>query len=161
MLNKLLLPHHWKLVGLALTLLSLPAGFYMLFTDTYEWWPVTLPAFVEKIFWVDYAVIGNSTKVKVLYLFDEAVVVTLLAGLALLGFSREKVEDEWIEKIRLESLQWAILLNTALLALFTIFVHGFPFFTVMTVNMFTPLLIFVARFHYILYLKPRLIRQPA
>jgi hypothetical protein len=41
-----------------------------------------------------------------------------------------------------------------LLLLFTLFTYGSPYLTVMTFNMFTPLIIFVGRFYYILRIKP-------
>jgi hypothetical protein len=55
--------------------------------------------------------------------------------------------------MRLESLQWAIYGNTLILVLCIAFIHGFLFLDVMIYNMFTPLLIFVLRFHWLLVWK--------
>ena len=69
----------------------------------------------------------------------------------MVGFSKEKQEDEFIAEVRLNSLLWAVAVNYILLLLAFIFVYGTPFLQVMIYNMFTILVIFIARFHYILY----------
>jgi hypothetical protein len=75
----------------------------------------------------------------------------IIVGGLLLGFSKEKKEDEFIAKLRLQSLLWAVLVNYTLLLLTFVLVYGMAFFTVMVYNMFTVLLLFIARFNYILY----------
>ncbi|MFN4146363.1 MAG: hypothetical protein ACK4GN_11110 [Runella sp.] len=73
-----------------------------------------------------------------------------------MGFSREKIEDEWVAKVRLESLQWGVLINAILLILFTLLIYGPDYFTVLYINMFSALVLFVIRFNTILYVKPYL-----
>lgn len=121
--------------------------------DGGEYLMVTLPDWMNRFIWADNGFFSSNGPTK-LALLDELISLALLAGLLLLAFSREKVEDEWIQQVRLESFQWAILVNTILLMLFVIFTHGFPFLNVMVYNMFTPLLIFVGRFYYLLRIKP-------
>jgi hypothetical protein len=77
--------------------------------------------------------------------------VLFLIGAMLTAFSKEKREDEYIEKLRLSSLLWAVWVNYLLLLMAFIFVYGFAFLNVMIYNMFTILIIFIARFNYILY----------
>ena len=157
MKNTLLLPHRWKTPGWILTLPAFVAGLYFLFIEeNFDRLCLAVPDWARHILWIEEFPFGNSgDKNQVtLCLLDELIAVCLLVGLLLLAFSKEKVADEWIQRVRLESLQWAILINTVLLMLFTVFMHGTPFLTVMTFNMFTPLLIFVGRFYYILRLKP-------
>jgi hypothetical protein len=67
------------------------------------------------------------------------------------GFSKEKREDEFIEKIRLSSLLWAVWVNYGLLTLGFLFFFNMAFIYVMVYNMFTVLIIFIVRFNYILY----------
>ena len=67
------------------------------------------------------------------------------------GFSKEKREDEFIAKLRLSSLLWAVWVNYVLLLFAFLFVYGTSFLTVMIYNMFTVLIIFIVRFNYILY----------
>lgn len=82
---------------------------------------------------------------------DELIVVGLAVGLIMIAFSKEKTEDEFVARVRLESLQWAVLVNAVILILCTIFIYGGTYFTVMVFNMFTPLIFFIGRFHYVLY----------
>jgi hypothetical protein len=154
MKNNLLLPHRWRIVGWMLTLPALAAGIYSMTLDDMNYLKATLPNWATSLMWVgDYIESQPNSPIEI-YLLEEAISVGLLVGLWLLGFSKEKIEDEWVQKVRLDSLQWAILANTALLLVFTLLVHGLPFLSVMIYNMFTPLLIFVGRFYYVLHLKP-------
>lgn len=152
MKNTLLIAHRWKIVGWILIVPSFLAGIYYLANDCPEGLMVTLPDWLSRILWIE-QFMSNRMPVT-LSLVDELISLSLMAGLLLLTFSREKTEDEWIQRVRLESLQWAVLVNSLLLSVFIICAHGTPFLTVMVYNMFTPLLIFVARFYYVLYLKP-------
>ncbi len=153
MKKNLLLSHRWKIPGWILTVPAFLAGLYFLFiNEDFELLCITVPEWSTHFLWIEQFM--QNDKPITLCLLDELISVCLLVGLLLLAFSKEKVEDEWIQRVRLESLQWAILINAVLLMLFTVFVYGSPFLTVMTFNMFTPLLIFVGRFYYILRLKP-------
>jgi hypothetical protein len=82
---------------------------------------------------------------------DEILSFTLIIGGLLIGFSKLKVEDEMISKIRYESLVWATYLNYALFLLFTLLVYGISFLNVLFYNTFTLLLFFIIRFHYMIY----------
>ncbi|MFN3488148.1 MAG: hypothetical protein ACK4YV_03405, partial [Emticicia sp.] len=91
--------------------------------------------------------------VSVFNFTDEIAVIGSIVGLLLIAFSKVKVEDEYVSQIRLESLQWAIYLNFALLIIATLLVYGLAYYMVAIYNMVTPLLFFVIRFHYILFFK--------
>lgn len=82
---------------------------------------------------------------------DELATIGVVIGLLLIGFSREKVEDEMIQKLRLESLQWSVYINYLLLMIATLFVYDAAFFMVMIYNMFTILLVFIVRFRWFLH----------
>lgn len=79
-------------------------------------------------------------------IFDDICGILVIIGGILVGFSKEKVEDEFIMQLRLSSLALAVYVNYAILLLAFISVHGFDFFTVMVYNMFTLLLIFIIIF---------------
>ncbi|MCK9447974.1 MAG: hypothetical protein M0Q41_03250 [Bacteroidales bacterium] len=81
--------------------------------------------------------------------------VLFLIGALLVGFSKEKQEDEFIASLRLSSLLWAVLVNYTLLLLAFLFVYGLAFLDVMLYNMFTILVIFIFRFHFVLYRSSR------
>lgn len=154
MKNTLLIAHRWKTLGWILTIPSFFGGIYYMAIDCPEALVVTLPDWLSRFMWIESFILND--KPVTIALLDELICIALMVGLLLLAFSREKTEDEWIQRVRLESLQWAILTNSLLLIAFILFAHGSPFLTVMVYNMFTPLLIFVARFYFVLYLKPLL-----
>ena len=77
--------------------------------------------------------------------------ILFLIGSVMVAFSKEKHEDEFIAKIRLESLLWAAYISYAILFLCFLFFYGFGFLYVMILNMFTILILFIIRFNYILY----------
>jgi len=152
MKNNLLIVHRWKTLGWILTVPAFIGGIYYLAMENPEALIVTVPEWLTHFMWIDGFM--SSSASHTISLLDEVICLALMSGLLLLAFTKEKVEDEWIQRVRLESFQWAILVNSVLLMAFIIFTHGTPFLTVMVYNMFTPLLIFVARFYYLIYLKP-------
>jgi uncharacterized membrane protein len=77
--------------------------------------------------------------------------ILFIVGAIFVGFSKEKREDEFIAKLRLSSLLWAVFVNYILLLLSFAFVYGIAFINVMMYNMFTVMIIFIFRFNYILY----------
>lgn len=82
---------------------------------------------------------------------DELASILLIVGGILVGFSKAKEEDEYISKIRMESLIWATYVNYIVLLLTVLFVFDMAFFNVLIYNMFTILIFFIVRFHYVLY----------
>jgi len=82
---------------------------------------------------------------------DELILICLIVGGLLIGFSKLKNEDELIAKIRYESLVWAVYFNFGLMLLATIFVYGMIYYQFMLANMFTVLLFFIIRFHVMIY----------
>ncbi|MFT4611435.1 MAG: hypothetical protein ACJA1H_000902 [Glaciecola sp.] len=79
--------------------------------------------------------------------FDEIIALCIIVGGLLVGFSEEKIEDEFIYKLRKDSLVWAIIFNYIVLMFAIIFIYEFTFFNILVFNMFTPLLFFIIRFN--------------
>lgn len=84
-------------------------------------------------------------------ILDEIIGILLIVGALFIAFSKEKSEDEFIAKIRLESLVWATYVNYAILIFTIIFIYDLSFFIVLVCNMFTMLIFFVIRFNWALY----------
>ena len=82
---------------------------------------------------------------------NEILGILIIVSSMFVAFSRQEIEDEFIEKIRLESLVWATYLNYVVLLLAMIFVYDLSFFTIMTINMFTILFFFIIRFNWELF----------
>lgn len=77
--------------------------------------------------------------------------ILFLIGSIFVAFSKEKQEDEFVSKTRLESLVWAIYVNYSILTLCFLFFFSTEFLLVMIFNMFTILIFFIIRFYYVLY----------
>jgi len=136
-----LLPHRFKKAGWIILLPSVVLGVLYLFFDFQ-------PSILDcKSFFIrgdDFFNVTNNN------LIDEISAFFGIAGLLMIAFSREKTEDEFIFRLRLESLVWAVYVNYAVLLLGIVFVYGNQFFYVLIFNMFTVLVIFIIRFTWIL-----------
>jgi hypothetical protein len=150
---RFLFPHRFKLIGWIIAIPSIILGLLVLINDfRFDFLTVKVPF---KYFF-DGGFSSSDDKGNVFSIFnftDEISVIGSILGLLLIAFSKVRVEDEYVSQIRLESIQWAIYLNFALLIFATLFVYGLAYYMVAIYNMITPLLFFVIRFHYILFFK--------
>ena len=152
----MLLPHAWKKIGWIILVPSVIAGIFLMATD-YEadWLSMKVFAFFnDSIFEEDNSFAWITANVS-----NTITGVGFLVGAILVAFSREKVEDEYIARIRLNSLLWAVWVNYLLLLFAFIFVYGIAFLHVMILNMFTILIIFIVRFNFQLYKNSKSIRH--
>ena len=140
MQSSILLPNKYKLIGTALLVVSLALGILVRFRD------------------LQFAFLNGVLREKPGDAFDDKINFTdefalsgIILGLLFIAFAREKREDEFINKTRLESWQWAVLINYILLLIATWSVHGFAYIDVMMYNMLTIPIIFIIRFHYVMY----------
>lgn len=81
----------------------------------------------------------------------ELITILIIIGGLFICFSKLKNEDEYISKIRYESLVWATYFNYFLILFFTLFLYGMPFLNVIVYNVYTVLIFFIIRFHFMLY----------
>lgn len=82
------------------------------------------------------------------HILDEILlIINVISGITL-GFSREKVEDELISKIRLESLAWSVYWNFGILIIATLVIYSATFLIVMAVQMVSILVWFNLRYSY-------------
>ena len=82
---------------------------------------------------------------------DEIALTGIIVALLFISFAKERNEDEFINHTRLESWQAAIFINYILLLIAVWLIHGTRFLDVMMYNMLTIPLIFIIRFHYVLF----------
>ncbi len=75
-------------------------------------------------------------------LVNEILTVVIVVSGFMASFSREKVEDELISKIRLESLSVSILINYILVMVANFFIFDFAFFNALVIFLFAPLVMF-------------------
>lgn len=145
---KLLLPNKYKKLGWYLMIPAAIVGLYLSFSNFngFEINGKMFALFSDKD-------LGKSQFFSIVETdFTNTIVgVLFIIGALLVGFSKEKNEDEFIANLRLSSLLWAVLVNYLLLLLCFLFIYDFAFLNVMVYNMFTVLIIFIIRFNYILY----------
>jgi hypothetical protein len=161
MKTKNLVPHALKPVGWALLAICVPLSVWLLADDSA--FPFSLAVQLPWPFgsessgaFANISLLNHKDGTITIDLIDEVLSLGILAGLMIVGFARLKVEDERVAQLRLESLQWAMYGNTLVLVLCILLVHGLAFINIMIYNMFTPLLIFVLRFHWLLLAAPAL-----
>jgi hypothetical protein len=138
MKKNLLLPHSCRKAGFILLLPFIALGI------AYLGWDYTIP-------WLEFNFFPKEQFQISTNFTDELASVGVIISLLMIAFSKEKIEDEAIQFFRLEALQWAVYANYLVLILAILFCYGGLFFTVMTINLFTVLIIFIARFRYVLY----------
>ena len=77
--------------------------------------------------------------------------VLFIVSAIFVAFSKEKKEDEYIAKIRLESLLWAAYATFVIHILCLLFFYDFTYFRSMIINMFILLIVFIVRYNFIIY----------
>ncbi|MEJ2113252.1 MAG: hypothetical protein P8X62_06030 [Flavobacteriaceae bacterium] len=142
-----LLPNKYKNLGWVLFSIGLAFGIF-LFLNDYE-----SDLLNTKVLAIYYEGIFDSQdgffKIVNNNIVDELAAIFIIIGGLLIGFTKEKVEDEFIYKLRKDSLVWAIIINYLILILAIVFIYDMSFFHVLVLNMFTPLLFFIIRFNFL------------
>ena len=82
---------------------------------------------------------------------EEICGLTILIGLFLVAFSREKHEKEQYWEYRLKSFILSSYLSLVFLLLTFVFVFGIAFFNILSIYIILPLLIYILIFRYYLY----------
>lgn len=148
MKTKLLLPYRYKQIGWFIFYPALLLGLLIIFKNIEVGW---LNVKMLSIFPDILSKNPRYFSIIEVNLTNTLTGILFLVGALLVGFTEEKFEDEFIEKLRLSALLWAVLINYILLLLAFLFIYQFQFINVMVFNMFTVLLLFIARFRYLLY----------
>lgn len=152
MSNFRLLPNRYKTLGWYLLIPAILVGVVLTLSD-YDTFTIN-----SKVFAIYNEEIFNGSQ---FFQFTDVDITPTLIGLffiigaLLVAFSKEKHEDEYISSLRLTSLQWAILVNYVLLFISFLFIYGLGFINVMVYNMFTVLIIFIARFNYVIHISKK------
>jgi hypothetical protein len=154
MTKQLLLPYRFKFFGWCLAIPSAISGLILSYKG-YE--AFAIKAKVFSIY--NQELMGDD---HLFTFIDTNITATVVGALFILGgvfvgFSKEKQEDEFISKLRLSSLIWAVWVNYILLFLAFLFFYQMTFLHVMVYNMFTILIIFIVRFHYMLYRSTKIL----
>ena len=84
-------------------------------------------------------------------ILDELFTALIIVSGILHSFSKEKIEDELISKLRLDSLIWSLYVNYAIIILATLLIYDLEYISVLTFNLFTIILFFNLRLRYSLH----------
>lgn len=144
MKTKILIHNKYRKIGWIILIPSIVLGFL---TVAFDWSPEFLDFKVFSLISGSFSD-GHFLKNNLL---NEILGIGVIIGGLMVALSKEKNEDELIEKIRLDALLWAILINYLILALAFILIYDLGFFWAMIFNMYTPLFIFIARYHYMVW----------
>ena len=147
MITRYFLAPKWKILGWSLFLIGILSGLFFMVTD----YSMDFREF--KFF----AIVGSDSVFSSREFFkwvendplDEILSLFVIVGGLIVAFSRQKVEDEFINKLRIDSLLWAILTNYAILILAIVLVFDMAFFDVLVINMFTTIVFYIFRFHFL------------
>jgi cell division protein FtsW (lipid II flippase) len=85
------------------------------------------------------------------HLFFIATFLLMVIGLILVAFSKEKIEDEQISRLRLDSLQWAIYLNYLILITSLIATDKMNSHFILALDTWVPLVFFIIRFRWVIF----------
>jgi len=144
-----LLPHTYKKIGWLVFIPSVIAGPFVMFYPKLSYQRIqAFGYFGTQMFSSEKK---SAFRIDPIWLYPNLVCVFLLIGGMLVMFSKEKKEDEYINQIRLNSLQNSVLFNYLFLFFCVVFIHGSPFFQVMTFNLFTVMIFYILRFHFLIY----------
>lgn len=142
MKNSYLFPAYFKKIGWCMFPFLLVFSIYVFFVKDGLGWDVKMWAFLYDSKWFGFSIQDIS---------DEISFTGMTISLLFIAFAKRKDEDEYISRIRLESLIWAVIANYIILTATTWLVYGFPYFYVMLYNLFTVLILFIIKFQLALY----------
>ena len=135
MTSQRLLPHKFKPIGWIVAIPFFAFGVFIMlsgFEFEFSW---------LKMNWKEVGFLDSDN------LTDEFVAVILMIGLVFIAFSREKIEDEFVAKMRLDAWLWAALGYCIIVIFGILLLYDEAFFYFMVINMYTPLILFILKFH--------------
>lgn len=139
-LSNILLPHYFQKIGWFLFFPSAILGFLALSIEfEFQW--LEISGVRENGFLVSSA--ENFT--------NELAIISLFISLFFIAFSKEQTEDEYIQKIRLDSILFGCYGYFVLNVIGTILFYGFDYLSFMLINMFSLPILFIGRFKWVLY----------
>jgi hypothetical protein len=145
-MKQLLLPFNFKRAGYLLAILGLLSS-YVRFGLGIK------PDFLEIKIFAIYSSIFKSVWLSIVNnnISEEICALLFLSGLLMIAFSREKNEQDGYDAIRTRSIFLSVYLSYLLLFLSIIFVYGIGFLTILSINMFSLLAIYILISRYYIF----------
>ncbi|MBQ6770795.1 MAG: hypothetical protein IJP44_07460 [Bacteroidales bacterium] len=138
--------HRFQMVGWVLAIVAVAA-----FVVEQIWFPnfrLKMPALYYD---GAYEFLSDEPKQEGFFVMGTSSLLTIIfsvltIGLILIGFSKEKVEDEFVHHLREQSLVWATYVTAALFILATLTIYGSIYTYVPYMVFFVFLLLFIVKF---------------
>jgi hypothetical protein len=150
-MKQLLLPFYFKKAGFLLAILGIVST-YVRFglgikPDFLDIKTFAIYSSIFKTVWL--SIVNNNIS-------EEICAILFLSGLIMIAFSKEKTELDGYDEIRTKSLFSSVYLSYLLLFLSIIFVYGIGFLTILSINMFSLLVIYIliSRYYIFRHAKP-------
>lgn len=137
-----LFPHSCKKIGWIIFIPALIAGVLYLFNIE--------PTAVELRVFALFSQKGFAKMITTDF-WNDSIIIILTISLLFIGFSREKDEDEYISRLRGESLVWATIAYSVFILLATCLVYDMSFLGVLFCAPFITLILFIIKFNIALY----------
>lgn len=152
--TKFLFPHSFKKIGWIIFLPSLVLGLIVIFDDfslnALDGRMLTIYK-SESVPLISPKTVGNWFQIIDVNFTQTLVGLLNIIGLLFIAFAKEKVEDEYIRKVRLDALVLATYINYGLLIFCFVFFYNLDFLIVMIFNLFTTLIFFIIFYYYMIY----------
>jgi len=155
--SRFLFSHYCKRLGWALLIPGLTLGYFSFFQK------YNIPGFS-----ISRMRAGNPNVIDVQQFTNSLALALFISGAMLVAFAKENIEDELTARIRYNALYWSILLNYSLCIILIIaaiikgdvfydyhnILGSFGYIAVIAMyNLFSVLIVFLLRYHYLLYSK--------
>jgi uncharacterized membrane protein YidH (DUF202 family) len=142
MKTRFLFPHSWRIAG------------YLFFVID-----IVFAVVLKLLHPEGYSQEIGQTRAFAMILHTDINILLVIFGLLFIAFAKERIEDEQISQLRLDSLQWAVYVNYAVFIICVIFINGLNFLSVVAYSVVTPLVIFIIRFRWKMYLSNRSLKN--
>jgi len=139
--NRYLLPTYFKVIGWMISVPSALAVLIYLFSRPWDAKPPQPFQFFNELWSRVLDILGGGS------IIASICMVLLMVGLLFVAFSKEKMEDEYITKLRGDSLIWAVIVNAVLMILLSMTVFGGWFLYVSFFNLYSVLVLFIIKFN--------------
>ncbi len=148
-----LFPHSWRTLGWILLIPgALLSGISLFHEFEWAWLDFQIPRFgIAANDILKGSPDAEPSNFRKENFTNELISLLLLFGALLVAFSREKVEDEYLTRLRLSAIIWAVFVNAGLTVLAILFLYSFNFLYYMMTNLFAVLLLFIFRYHWLLH----------
>ena len=138
-----LFPHQFRIVGWVLAIVAVVG---------YLWLPeinFKMPSLYFDTFFDDENESGFFRMARANSLSIAMILLTI--GLLFIGFSKEKVEDEFVQYLRAQSLIWATYVTAILFIVATLLIYGISYIYIPFLVFYVFLILFIIKFKVELY----------